>query len=104
MDVPTVWESVVDPRSHSALRRLRVSGERGVMDSQMPQYLTLTELCEWLRVKPATVYDWTHCGFIPHLKLGRLLRFERAAIMAWLADQERGGRATKIVPIRKSPS
>ena len=68
------------------------------MDSE---YLTLSELCAWLKVKPATVYDWTHSAFIPHVKLGRLLRFERAVILAWLADRERTGRPTKTVPLKK---
>lgn len=74
---------------------------KAAMRLETSEYLTLSELCQWLKVKPATVYDWTHTGFIPHLKLGRLLRFERAAIAAWLADQERGGRPTKIVPLKQ---
>jgi excisionase family DNA binding protein len=69
-----------------------------------PEYLNLPELCDWLKVKPATVYEWTHTHFIPHLKLGRLLRFDRAAIVAWLADRERAGRPTKIVPLKKFSS
>ncbi len=71
------------------------------MQSDRPEYLTLTELCKWLKLKPATVYDWTHTGFIPHVKLGRLLRFERGRIAAWVADRERTGRPTKTVPLKK---
>ena len=104
MEVPGLWVRVVDARPDSSLPALWLPREWGVMDSQMPQYLTLPELCEWLRVKPATVYEWTHTGFIPHLKLGRLLRFERGTIAAWLADQERAGRPTKMVPLKKISS
>ena len=96
-----MWGGVGDAGADATVRRMWISRERGVMDSQMPQYLTLPELCEWLRVKPATVYDWTHTGFIPHLKLGRLLRFERGTIAAWLADREWAGRPTKMVPLKK---
>jgi len=66
----------------------------------MSEYLTLSELCGWLKVKPATVYDWVHIGFIPHLKLGRLLRFERGRIAAWLEERRCAGRPTKKLPVR----
>ena len=59
------------------------------------EYLTLAELCAWLKGPPATVYDWVHKRFIPHVKLGRLLRFERAAIATWLAERERASRTRK---------
>ena len=66
-----------------------------------PEFLTLEELCAWLKVKPATVYDWVHIGFIPYVKLGRLLRFEKATIAAWITERTRAGRATKkVVPLR----
>lgn len=74
------------------------------MPIETPEYLTLSELCQWLKVKRATVYEWTHTGYIPHVKLGRLLRFERGTIAAWLAGRERAGRPTKIVPLRKLSS
>ena len=86
-------------RNCSGLRSLSSGSEGDAFE-----FLTLSELCEWLRVKPATVYDWTHTGFIPHLKLGRLLRFERGTIAAWLADRERTGRPTKTVPLKKGLS
>jgi len=83
-------------RNSLALRSL-LSGSEG----DALEFLTLSELCEWLKIKPATVYDWVHTRFIPHVKLGRLLRFERSAILAWLADRERTGRPTKTVPLKK---
>lgn len=70
------------------------------MQPETPEYLTLIELCQWLKVSPATIYDWTHTGFVPHLKLGRLLRFERTAIAAWLEERRCAGRPTKKLPVR----
>ena len=64
-----------------------------------PPYLTLDDLCTWLKVKPATVYDWVHTRYIPHVKLGRLLRFERAAIAAWVEERRCAGRPTKKIPL-----
>lgn len=72
--------------------------------SGLPEFLTLDELCRWLKVKPATVYDWVHIGFIPYVKLGRCLRFERAEIAAWLEARRCAGRPTKKLSLKMFPS
>ncbi|MFQ5870167.1 MAG: helix-turn-helix domain-containing protein, partial [Candidatus Zixiibacteriota bacterium] len=36
----------------------------------MDQLLTVEEIAEYLNLKPSTIYQWTHQGFIPHIKLG----------------------------------
>jgi len=38
--------------------------------------IDVTQLAEMLGVKPKTIYDWSHKGLIPCVKLGRLLRFD----------------------------
>ncbi len=48
--------------------------------------LNVTEVSEWLRVKRSTLYLWAEQGMIPHVKLGRLLRFDRGEIEAWLQN------------------
>lgn len=53
--------------------------------------LTVKDVSAWLQVKPATVYGWAEQGTIPHLKLGRLLRFDPDEIEAWLRDHRREG-------------
>ena len=50
----------------------------------MKQYLDITALAERLRIKRSTLYAWAEQGTIPHLKLGRLLRFDPEEIEAWL--------------------
>lgn len=50
----------------------------------MKQYLNIATLAERLRIKPSTLYVWAEQGTIPHLKLGRLLRFDPDEIEAWL--------------------
>ncbi len=54
----------------------------------MTEYLTLVELCFWLRVKPAYVYDLTHRKTIPFCKVGKHLRFPRSSVESWLRDPE----------------
>jgi excisionase family DNA binding protein len=51
--------------------------------------LTVRALSEWLQVKPSTIYLWAEQGGIPHLKLGRLLRFDSEEIDAWLHAHQR---------------
>jgi excisionase family DNA binding protein len=52
--------------------------------------LTAGEVAELLAVPESWVREATREGRLPHLRLGRYRRYERAAIEAWLAEQ-RGG-------------
>lgn len=46
------------------------------------------ELAEMLGVSPNWVYRAAHRGEIPHLQLGRHIRFVRASISEWIERQE----------------
>jgi excisionase family DNA binding protein len=60
--------------------------------------LNVQEIAESLGVKPSTIYQWTHQGFIPHVKLGRLLRFKETDIVNWIEKRSAAGRATRKLP------
>ena len=51
--------------------------------------MTVKELSQWLQVKPSTLYVWAEHGMIPHLKLGRLVRFDHDEIERWLQTHRR---------------
>lgn len=51
--------------------------------------LTVGELAEFLRVPKSWVYDRTYRDKIPHIKLGKLLRFDLEKIEEWLKEKER---------------
>ena len=51
------------------------------------KYLRAAELATALNIKLPTVRSWTRRG-MPHLSAGRLVRFQLAAVVAWL---EAGG-------------
>jgi len=53
--------------------------------------LTIHDVAQWLTVKPTTLYSWVAQGTIPHLKLGRLLRFDPDEVEAWLQNHRREG-------------
>ncbi len=54
----------------------------------MEKLLTIDELAEVLSVKKSTIYQWVHLGLIPHIKVGRLLRFKEGNIQKWLISRQ----------------
>ena len=62
--------------------------------------LTAREVAELLSVPVSWVREHTRTNAIPHLRLGRYVRYDRASVLAWLADSQQGGgpRYTKHRP------
>ncbi|MGN6199921.1 helix-turn-helix domain-containing protein [Humibacter sp.] len=56
-----------------------------------PVFLTSRQVAELLRVPLRTVEDWrlTRTG-PPWLKLGRHVRYEQAALLAWVREHQHG--------------
>ncbi len=63
----------------------------------MDRLLTVDDLAAWLQVKPRTIYQWVHEGYVPVIKLGTLVRFDQASITAWVRKREAPGRAKQRV-------
>jgi excisionase family DNA binding protein len=61
----------------------------------MTSLLTVKQVCEWLNMKPSTLYLWAAQGKIPSRKIYGLVRFEKQAIEKWLAS---------FVPPQPTPS
>ena len=51
--------------------------------SSLPQFLTVEEVAELLRVSPRSVYDWVSQGIIPYRKAGRRTIFLLDEIIEW---------------------
>ena len=64
----------------------------------MQKLLTLQEVSDLLEFKSSTIYQWTHQGFIPHVKLGRLLRFKETDIVNWIEKRSITGRTARKLP------
>ena len=47
--------------------------------------MDIAKLSKRLGIPKNTLYDWVAFGRIPHLKLGKLIRFEPETINNWLA-------------------
>ena len=46
--------------------------------------LTVSEVAEYLRINPQTVYRKAKAGELPAVRIGRAIRFRRAELDAWL--------------------
>ena len=54
------------------------------------RFLRIEELSEYMGTPVATLYTWTHQKKIPHLKMGRSVRFDLREIEAWLKERRVG--------------
>ena len=59
--------------------------------------LTAAEVAELLAVPESWVRQETRAGRLPHLRLGRYKRYERAEVLAWVEGQ-RAGQWRRHVP------
>ena len=57
--------------------------------------LTPKEAADYLGIKLGTLYCWTHEGFIPVQRAGRLLRFYQEELDKWLRKRGTPGRTKK---------
>jgi excisionase family DNA binding protein len=67
-------------------------------DPNRTRLLTAAEVAERLRVTTGWVYAATRANRLPHVRLGRYVRFRADAIERWLADVERAGIAPTSLP------
>lgn len=49
--------------------------------------LTVSEAAKLLRISPWTLYHHVQRGILPAVRIGRRVRFSRAALEAWLEGQ-----------------
>ncbi len=65
----------------------------------MQKLLTVEEIADYLRVKPSTIYQWTHQRFIPHVKLGNRVRFRLSQVDRWIEKRENNGRPNAKISV-----
>lgn len=54
------------------------------MAAELPEVMTITETCKYLRIPRSSLYKLAQEGKIPCQKVGRHWRFRREAIDRWL--------------------
>lgn len=63
-----------------------------MQNRELETLLTYDQLADRLQVSPGTLRNWVSQQFIPHVKLGRAVRFEINDIQAWINKRANGGR------------
>lgn len=64
---------------------------RRLVEMTFDPIMTPAEVADLLRMRKSWVYNAARTGVLPHLRLGRAVRFRRSAIDAYLAGIESGG-------------
>jgi len=59
---------------------------------RLEQLLTYEQLAEALQVSPGTLRNWVSQQYVPHVKIGRVVRFDPSAIDNWLRKRAHPGR------------
>ncbi len=52
--------------------------------------MTVSEVAEYLRVNPQTVYRKAKAGELPAVRIGRAIRFRRSELESWLRTPAAG--------------
>lgn len=52
------------------------------------EMISTAELCDWMKVCKATVFNWREQG-MPYYGKDKSLRYQKSEVMKWLSDQEK---------------
>jgi excisionase family DNA binding protein len=52
-------------------------------------YLTVKELCLWIRLSRSKVYALVTANEVPHIKVGGKILFDKQKIKDWIATQSK---------------
>ena len=58
------------------------------IQNQEENYITTTELCEWLKISKATASNWRNQG-MPYIGKTRAYRYKKSDILKWLEKQKK---------------
>lgn len=65
----------------------------------MEKLLKIDQVAESLQVSRSLIYKWVHYGYMPHVKIGTLLRFKESELEKWLRVKVTRGRVRKRIDI-----
>jgi excisionase family DNA binding protein len=74
---------------------MSATGKQATADHQPPEpltepLLTAVEAAELLRVPRSTLYELVRSRHLPHVSVGRSLRFTRAGLSQWVSENTFG--------------
>lgn len=59
--------------------------------SDEDRLLSVQEAADLMQISAYTLREWARDGKVPAIRLGKLWRFRRLALLDWVESQERGG-------------
>ena len=62
----------------------------------MENLMNIEQVAEMLGVKVSTIYSWVSQQYIPHYKIGRLVRFDKREVLEWVQNLRVRGRKTRL--------
>jgi len=67
------------------------------MVGEADRLLTAEDVGGILSVKPTTVMQWARAGVLPHVRIGRVIRFRQKSVLRWIEEREKeSGRLGKL--------
>jgi excisionase family DNA binding protein len=66
-----------------------ISAKRRERPMEKDKFLTVKELCQYLKIPKPTLYMLLAKGRIPAAKVGKQWRFNKDSIDKWMADKEK---------------
>jgi len=54
---------------------------------EVNEIMDVSEVAEYLRTTPKTIYNWAKLGILPAIKLGREWRFKKSVIDKWFVHK-----------------
>ena len=67
----------------------------------MNDVMTVSEVAEYLRVNPQTVYRKAKAGEMPVVRIGRAIRFRRTELESWLKGDNELRQALSTHEVKK---
>jgi len=65
----------------------------------MEKLLNIDQVCKLFQIRRSTLYDWTHTGYIPHIKFPKGIRFKESVLEKWLGRRVCNGRSNYKISI-----
>jgi len=90
------WQRDCLLASHQAAPQGGVAQRKRRLRASMA-WLTVQEAADLLRVPVSWLYERTRTNSVPHVKLGKYLRFDRDELVAWVDELRRDGRGPRAL-------
>ncbi|MEK5415851.1 helix-turn-helix domain-containing protein [Paenibacillus sp. FSL L8-0708] len=64
--------------------------------ANLPEICTPEQVAEYLSVARSTIYAWCASGELPSIKIRKVLRIRKAALLEWIAEHERASCSSQV--------